>query len=51
VIFIRLIQAVITNSVVLSNAVNESKNKQGTKDFALSISRHYLESKDLFETP
>jgi len=42
-IFIRLIQAVITNSVVLFNAANESKNKQGTKDFALSISRHYLD--------
>jgi len=43
VIFIRLIQAAITNSVVLYNAANESKNKQDTKDFALSISRHYLD--------
>jgi len=43
VIFIRLIQAAITNSVVLFNTANKSKNKQATKDFALSISRHYLD--------
>lgn len=44
VIFMRLIQAAITNSTVLHNICNESKVKAGTKDAAMSISRTYLDN-------
>lgn len=43
VVFIRLIQASITNSVVLFNATEDQPKKVGTKEFALSIAKHYIE--------
>ncbi|XP_043470937.1 piggyBac transposable element-derived protein 3-like [Leptopilina heterotoma] len=44
VIFVLLIQAAITNSVVLFNAANNENKKEGTKAFALSISKYYLDA-------
>ena len=41
VIFLRLVQAAITNATVLYNICGKSK-KAGTKDSALSISRDYM---------
>ncbi|GAB1867782.1 PiggyBac transposable element-derived protein 3-like [Camponotus japonicus] len=45
VIFIRLLQAAITNATVLYNSANEKGKNLGTKDFALKISEQYLNSK------
>ncbi|XP_014487681.1 PREDICTED: piggyBac transposable element-derived protein 3-like [Dinoponera quadriceps] len=42
VILMRLIQATITNATVLWNSVKSEENR-GTKDFALEISKYYLE--------
>lgn len=42
IIFIRLIQSAIVNSVVLFNAANKGK-KKGSKEFCLSIAKHYME--------
>jgi len=42
VVFIRLIQAAITNSVVIFNAAGNNKKKVGTKDFAISIAKSYI---------
>lgn len=43
VIFVRIIQSSITNAVVLYNAARENQKKVGTKEFALSIAKHYME--------
>ncbi|XP_066590837.1 piggyBac transposable element-derived protein 3-like [Prorops nasuta] len=50
VIFLRLIQAAITNVTVLYNICNESKMKVGTKDAAMSISRYYLDNFNSFSS-
>jgi len=42
VVFIRLIQAAITNSVVIFNAAGNDKIKVGPKDFAISIAKSYI---------
>jgi len=42
VILLRLIQASITNAIVLKNLVSINKKKVGTKEIALDISRNYL---------
>lgn len=42
VIFTRFIQSATVNSVVLFNASNEGK-KVGSKEFCLSIAKHYME--------
>ncbi|XP_058798962.1 piggyBac transposable element-derived protein 3-like [Phymastichus coffea] len=41
-VFVRLIQAAITNAVVIFNAVDDSKIKVGTKEFAMSIAKSYI---------
>lgn len=43
VIFVRLIQSAITNAVVLYNAAQNNQKKVGTKEFAISIAKHYME--------
>jgi len=42
VVFIRLIQAAITNSVVIFNAAGNGEKKVGTKEFAMSIAKSYI---------
>lgn len=42
VVFIRLIQAAITNSVVIFNAATDSEKKVGSKEFAMSIAKSYI---------
>lgn len=42
VVFIRLIQSSIVNSVVILNATRDEKEKVPTKDFALSIAKSYM---------
>lgn len=42
VVFIRLIQAAITNSVVIFNAAGNNEKKVGTKEFAMSIAKSYI---------
>jgi len=43
IVFIRLIQAAITNAVVISNYVHgDKKNKSSSLDFMIAISKHYL---------
>lgn len=42
VIFMRIIQAAITNATVLYNMVKNDKRKIGTKDFAMEIAKTYL---------
>lgn len=43
VVFIRLVQSAIVNALVLYNSCNEGE-KKGSKDFAMSIARRYLEN-------
>lgn len=43
VIWIRFIQASITNATVLYNTINKDKKKIGTKEFALSIAKYYMD--------
>lgn len=43
VVFIRLIQASITNSLVIFNAATDEKKKAGTKEFAISIAKCYIQ--------
>ena len=38
----RLIQASIVNALVIYNASGDSKNKVGTKKFAISIAKSYM---------
>lgn len=43
IVMIRLVQAAITNDIVLYNQVRANTDKKkGTKDFVLNISREYL---------
>lgn len=44
IIFIRLLQASITNATILYNVANEHKKKIGSKEFAIEISSHYLKT-------
>lgn len=43
VVFIRLIQASITNSLVIFNAAADKKKKTGTKEFTISIAKYYIQ--------
>jgi hypothetical protein len=43
VVFMRLIQASITNSLVIFNAANDGKKKVGIKEFTISIAKYYLQ--------
>lgn len=43
VVFIRFIQAAIVNSVVIFNATGDKTKKIGSKQFAISIAKYYLE--------
>lgn len=42
VVFIRLIQASIVNATVIFNAASTEEKKVGTKDFAISIAKSYI---------
>lgn len=42
VVFMRLIQAAIVNSVVIFNAAGEGTKKVGTKEFTMSIAKSYV---------
>jgi len=43
VVFVRIIQAAITNALVIYNLSNANAKKVGSKDFTMSIARHYLD--------
>lgn len=43
VVFIRLIQAAVTNALVIHNLSNDESEKIGTKEIAMSVARHYLD--------
>ncbi|XP_034944125.1 piggyBac transposable element-derived protein 3-like [Chelonus insularis] len=42
VVFMRLIQAAIVNSLVIYNAAGDSTKKVGSKEFAMSIAKNYI---------
>jgi len=42
VVFMRLIQAAIVNSVVIFNACGDGKSKVSTKEFVMSIAKSYI---------
>jgi len=46
IIFMKLVQASITNATVLYDSATENEKKLGTKDFALKISEQYLRSSE-----
>jgi len=43
VVFIRFIQASITNSLVIFNAAKDGKEKAGIKEFTISIAKYYIQ--------
>jgi len=44
VVLVRLIQSAIVNALVIYNACNSTEKKVGSKDFAMSIARQYIEN-------
>lgn len=46
-IFVRLIQSSLTNAVIIFNSVQEERKKMPIKEFAMCVSREYLQKAEL----